>query len=589
MINSLSSLLFRLLTRANLKSPWWFAYSFFLLCGHLGAQNLEEIGLRKGVKVNGSINFNSVGYYANGINQRRDPFNWFLTGNVNINLFGYSAPLSFSYSNSNRNFSQPFNQFSFAPQYKWVKTYLGYNSMTFSNYTLAGHIFFGGGVELTPGKWRIAAMYGRLKKAIQFNLQDTLQYNDASFNRIGYGAKLGYEKNGDLLSANIFTAKDDITSIPFIVQESPLTPKQNVAFGFNARKKFLKRFFVDAEYAVSVLNKDIRANTQKTDTIVVRSGSNLIKGLLPENTTNRYFDAFRASIGYQGNFYALQVRYERVAPEYETLGAYFFNNDMENITLVPSIKLLGGKLNLAANVGIQSNNLDNARGATTGRNVGSVNVNYVPSQQWGFVANYSNFASYTKSRPRSDPFFQNNLDTLNFYQVSQTMNASINRNFGSKENAQSLMLSGSYQKANEESNYQGGNNTSDFINMSASYSYSILPSNTTLSLSANAYNNTIAGRQNTFWGPTVTCTKSFLEKSLRAMLVSTYNQSSGSIETSPILNNRIGFTYSPKPKESKSQSHNFSFNLNMLNRLKDTAQQTAYSEVTGTLNYGYTF
>jgi hypothetical protein len=590
MIRSLHVTSFRFLTIVRIKPSFWLLLILFFLLSQAQAQNLEEIGLRKGVKLNGSINLNTVGYYASGLDLRRDPFNWFLTGNVNINLFGYSAPLSFSYSNANRNFSQPFNQFSFAPQYKWIKTYLGYSSMTFSPYTLAGHVFFGGGVELSPGKWRFAAMYGRLRKAVPFNLQDSLQYNDASFNRMGYGVKIGYENNGDLVSANIFMAKDDLSSIPFVVQESQLTPKENVAVSFNARKKFLKRFFIDAEYALSVLNKDTRANNaQNSDTVVLKKGSNFIRGLLPENSTNRYFDALRGSIGYQGNFYSLQVRYERVAPEYETLGAYFFNNDMENITLVPSIKFFGGKLNIAANVGFQRNNLDNTRGATTGRNVGSVSVNYVPSQQWGFVASYSNFASFTNSRPRTDPFFQNNLDTLNFYQVSQTMNASVNRNFGSKDIAQSVMLTGSYQKASEESNYKGGNNNSDFINMSASYSYSIIPSNTTLSLSANAYNNTVAGRESTFWGPTLSCTKAFLEKTVRATFASTYNQSSGSVESSPILNNRIGLTFTPKPKESKSQSHNFSFSLNMLNRLKDTTQQSAFTEVTGTLNYGYTF
>ena len=97
------------------------------------AQNLEEIGVKKGVKVNGSINLNAVGYHVDGMEMRRDPLNWFLTGNVNIKLFGYDAPLSFSYCNANRSFSQPFNQFSFQPHYKWIKTYIGYNSMTFSN------------------------------------------------------------------------------------------------------------------------------------------------------------------------------------------------------------------------------------------------------------------------------------------------------------------------------------------------------------------------------------------------------------------------------------------------------------------------
>lgn len=219
------------------------------------SQNLEELGVDKGVKLNGSVNLNTVGYWAHGIEQRRDPFNWFLTGNLNVNLFGYNAPFSFSYSNADRSFSQPFNQFSFAPQYKWVRAYLGYNSMTFSNYTLSGHVFLGAGAELTPGKWRIGMMYGRLRKAVSFDLDDTLQYSNASFKRMGYGLKVGYENNGDAISANIFAAKDDLNSIPFILPESQLAPQQNIAVSFSARKKILERIFVEAEYAVSALNK----------------------------------------------------------------------------------------------------------------------------------------------------------------------------------------------------------------------------------------------------------------------------------------------------------------------------------------------
>src|SRR5690606_6444178 len=167
------------------------------LTGIAYGQNLEEIGLKKGINFNGSINLNTVGYHVTGIEQRRDPFNWFLTGSLNVDLFGYSAPLSFSYSNTNKSFSQPFNQFSFAPSYKWAKAYIGYNSMTFSNYTLAGHIFLGGGLELSPGNWRISTMYGRLKKEVPFHLEDSLRYHDASYKRMGYGLKLGYESNGD--------------------------------------------------------------------------------------------------------------------------------------------------------------------------------------------------------------------------------------------------------------------------------------------------------------------------------------------------------------------------------------------------------
>src|SRR5690606_2943659 len=384
------------------------------------AQNLVEIGVKKGVKVNGSINLNAVGYHVDGMEMRRDPLNWFLTGNVNIKLFGYDAPLSFSYSNANRSFSQPFNQFSFQPHYKWIKTYIGYNSMTFSNYTLAGHVFLGGGVDLSPGKWKISAMAGRLRKAVPFDVNDSLQHFNASYKRMGYGLKVGYENDGDRIAISIFTARDEKNSIPFVYPESDLTPMQNVAVSIAGRKTFLKRFFVDAEYAVSAVNKDTRVN-ESADTLEIKS-HNLLQGMLPENSTSRYYDALNASLGYQGNWFSVQVKYERIAPEYQTLGAYFFNNDLRNITVAPSVRLFDNTLNLTANIGIQQNNLDDTRASTTERKVGSLSANYAPNERWNFVMDYSNFTSYTNIKPQPDPFFQNPLDTLNFFQVSQTLN-----------------------------------------------------------------------------------------------------------------------------------------------------------------------
>jgi hypothetical protein len=566
---------------------------FVLLSASLTkAQNLDQLGVKKGVKLNGSVNLNTVGYYVKGIEQRRDPYNWFVTGNLNVNLFGYDAPFTFSYSNANRSFTQPFNQFSFSPTYKWVKTYIGYNAMTFSSYTLAGHVFLGGGVELTPGKWRIAAMYGRLRKAVPFDLGDSLQYNNAAFKRMGYGLKIGYENNGNLISANIFTAKDELNSIPFVLAESPITPMQNVAMSVNARKNFLKRFFIEGEYAISSLNKDTRINrnTLEEDSITIQPTHNLVKGLLPENATNRYYDAINASIGYQGNWYGLQLKYERIAPEYQTLGAYFFNNDMRNITIIPNVRLLKNTLNLSANVGFQQNNLDDVRASTTERAVGSFNATYAPNEFWNFAATYSNFSSYTNIKPQPDPFFRNTLDTLNFYQISQTMNGSVLRNLGNQQKPQSIMFSASYQKANDRASYEGGNQQSDFITMNGAYTYSIVPSNTTISVAGNYYTNSAGGINTTYWGPTLSLTKAFYEKTLRASLASSYNETSGTVQASPVLNNRVSINYTPKPKEAGGQSsHNFSLGLNVLNRLKSIEAQPAYTELTGTFNYTYTF
>jgi len=553
------------------------------------SQNLEVISLKKGVKTTGSININTVGYKAWDIPQRRDPFNWFLTGSVNFTLFGYAAPFSFSYSNANSSYSQPFNQFKFAPQYKWIKTYIGNTSMTFSPYTLAGHMFYGGGVELTPDRWRIALMYGRLNKAVPFNPLDTLQHTNASFQRMGYGIKVAYEKNGEAIGFNIFSAKDDPSSIPFVPTKYKITPQQNVAMGMSVHKKLFSKFFFNLEYAVSVVNTNILGNTEH-DTTKVKPSNNFLQGLLPQNTTTRSFDAISAGIGYQGKQYSLQLKYERIAPEYQTMGGYYFNNDMRNITVATNVRLLQNKIALGANVGVQVNNLDRSRSSTTSRTVGSANIQFMPSNKWNISGNYSNFLSYTKNRSQADPFYKNSLDTLNFYQVSQTTSGSIQRMLGSKDKPQSLLVSVSYQRADNKSANDKTAQLSDFLSGNTSYSYSIPASQLTVAIGANMYSNNAAGINTTFFGPSVSTNKTFLAKTLRCSYSTSYNKTSGgTAPSSPIWNNQVSLSYAPKGKKDATSKSNLSLSLNMLKKLEAIGEQPAFTELTGTLNYSHSF
>src|SRR3954466_11075603 len=146
-------------------------FSSFLLKedGSIFSQNLEKVGTKDMLKVNGGLNFNSIFLNSNNPNSTRAPFSWFLNGNVTLSILDWSIPFSYSYSNQHSTYSQPFNQYGLMPTYKWIKVYAGWSNMSFSQYTFSGYPFLGGGVELTPKNWKIALMYGRLKKAVEYD------------------------------------------------------------------------------------------------------------------------------------------------------------------------------------------------------------------------------------------------------------------------------------------------------------------------------------------------------------------------------------------------------------------------------------
>ncbi|WP_440134407.1 hypothetical protein [Chitinophaga sancti] len=475
------------------------------------AQAIDQLGLKKGITMNGSINASMTAYRAYGIAQRRDPFAWYLNGNVNMNLFGYSLPFSFSYSNQGSSYSQPFNQYRFAPSYKWAKLYLGSSSMQFSSYTLAGHVFNGAGVELNPGKWRMAAMYGTFLKAE---------------NRKGYGTKLGYENNGNSYSISFFAAKD------------PAHYNQTAAIAI--KQRISKRIFADAEYSVSLLN-------------------------------DLFFDAIQAGVGYNGNTYALQLRYERIAPGYNTLGAYAVVNDMRNITIAPAVQLFKGRMSVTGNAGMQVNNLDHAKMSDTRRWVASINTSITPNEHWMMNAGYSNFNTFTRVRPLADPYFTNPLDTLDYYQVNTTYNTMLLY----KIRSSAITLNTSFQHASDKRD--ANDQLSSFFTANISYTYLLMKLDLSLSTAFNYYYNTSTGFNSEFFGPNINISKQFFKKTCKAVLMSTYNITKVAQVQSRLFNTGLTLGFTPKGRK-----HNLGGSLLYLHKDRLT-------EWTGTMNYAYSF
>ncbi|KAA2242740.1 hypothetical protein F0L74_09440 [Chitinophaga agrisoli] len=587
-------------------------YCLTLMALLLGArqvqsQALDQLGVKKGVAMSGSVNSSVTAYSASGIESRRDPLAWYLNGNININLFGYDMPFSFNYSNQGRNYSQPFNQFRFAPAYKWARAYFGTTSMNFSSYTLAGHLFDGAGVELSPGKWRVSAMYGRLLKAVPFDAAAPESYARAAYERNGYGLKMGYEADGNAYGVTIFHAKDKASSLPYIPDDANLTPRENVAVAFSLRQSVARRVFVDVEYSISAINRDTRSELTKFDS--TRGTSNFLGNFLSPTSSTRYFDAIQAGLGYTGSFYTVQLRYERVAPDYVTLGAYNVVNDMRNITVAPTVQLFNGKLNLSANAGMQVNNLDHSKNSDTRHWVANITAGVVVNDHWAFNGGYSNFSNYTRIRPMVDPYFTDPLDTLNFYQVNNTYNAAIMYRTGNKERQQSISLNTSYQYASDKSNAEDAvANLSRFFTSNLSYAYNLQPKSLSMTGSVNYYRNTAPGLSTSFMGPGVGVNRQYLDKTLRAGLNANYNITRATTDnagvrtstTSSLFNTALNLNYSPKGKQAESapvdgkkrffgrQSHNIGGTVMWLLH-GAAANQRGYNELTTTVNYTYSF
>ena len=551
-------------------------------------QNLESIGKEKPLVITGGVSLSQVVYAANGINDRRDPYSYYASGNVNFSLYGWSVPLSFSFSNQNTTFQQPFNQYSIHPTYKWITAHAGYTSMSYSPYTVNGHIFLGGAVDLAPeGNWKFSALYGRFLKAVE---PDTVNESapTPAFKRMGYGFKASYGSGGDFVDVILFHAKDDIGSISYVPDSLGILPEENLVVSIGAGKTFLEHFLLKAELASSALSRDIRAEgTGSNSEVLSHAGF-----LYAPRTSSAYYKAFKTALNYQQDGYTVGVGYERIDPQYRTLGAYYFNSDLENITVNGGLAILQGKMNIAVSAGTQRDNLDHSKVSTMRRMVSSVNVNYMPNQKLNLSASYSSFQTYTNIRSQFVNINQltpyDNLDTLNYTQISQNATVTIMYMLGadSKERRQNVNLNVSVQDAADK---QGGastpNSGSRFYNGNLSYSLSLVPRNLTLSLAFNGNVNDNPALKTMTLGPTASIGKSFFERKLRTTLSSSYNNAYASgNRVSKMVNGRVNGSYTIQKK------HNLNLSLVVVNRKSGTdVSQTAFTEFTGTLGYSYSF
>jgi hypothetical protein len=505
---------------------------------------VDQVGFKKGVHINGSFNLSSVAYTASGIAARRNPFDWFATGSINLNLFGISAPFSFSYTNAQLNYSQPFNRIKIIPQYKWAKLHLGSGYMNFNDYTLANHVFTGYGIELTPKQYKFMAMKGTLQQAVAYNPQSP---STMAYKRNAIGFLAGVDKGNWGVELSALSAKDDPTSLSFVPPSATIFPQSNLATSVKIKTQVTRWLRLDGTYAMSALttlNRDSAVADDKESTAAPGGTYSLLAALYPKKINTSYFDAVDLAAGFMFNKFNLQVKYNRVAPGYTSLGAYYTNNDLENITLAPAVGLLHGKINLSANAGIQRNNLDHSKNATNKRIVASGNMAINPNQHWSFNTTFSNFTMHTRVRPQGDPFYVNGLDSLNFYQINQMLTQMVMYNWGGKDVKQSILLTVSRQQAEDETNTTTTTttaNTNTFLTTNTGYTYMQVAHAFSVSAAINYYTNHVQAIKTDFFGPNLTITKGFLHKMIPVNAGITYNATTiNGQHAGNVLNARLG-------------------------------------------------
>ncbi|WP_020601206.1 hypothetical protein [Spirosoma panaciterrae] len=533
------------------------------------------------VKVSGGLNAYAGFYTASGISARNQPSPFGLSGSVTVALpGGISLPFSAVLGNQGSSFRQPFNQFGVSPTYKWATVHAGYRNVSFSPFTLAGHTFLGGGVELNPGKLRLGAVYGRFNKAISTNLAEPDII--PAYQRTGYALKIGYGKSDNYVDLIMLRAKDDtasITSAPQSVSQT-VTPAENMVVGLTSRLLILKHITVEVDEAVSAYTRDVRSS------LVSAEGSNAVTRffgkLFTPRLSTQLTQATQAAIGYRGKMAGIKLQYKRIDPNFQTMGAYYFQSDIESYAIAPNLSLLEGKLRLSGSYGIQYDNLVNNKNARTGRSIGSLIVSYNPATAFGIDVQLSNYGISQQAGLR--PI----IDTLKLAQNNFSATVNTRYTLQSEEVVSLFTLSATRQQLSDLNQRTAAFTNNTNTNLNLGYFYQQIKNGLGANLLLSYTQADMAQGMNTkFYGPTLGVTKNFLTNKLNTSANASYLINQQTNLNGETLNGQV-INASANAGYQVSKRQNLNLQLLYLNSNTGVAEQR-YNELRGTLGYGISF
>jgi hypothetical protein len=420
----------------------------------LEAQQLDQIGKKGGIKTSGGISINQV--YKDPVYAGENPYSLVATGNLSTSFYGLSVPLTFTWSNHNWTYTQPFNQFTLSPSYKWATLHLGYSSMSFSPYSLSGHTFAGVGVELNPeSKFKFSAMYGQLRRGAA---GDSIHGLEPQYERYGTGMNAQYTFAKGEVGINLFYAKDNLRKPVEYMDSLGITPLENLIVGTHLGLSVLKSLRLTSDVSHSLLSNDRR----------------LSKATAPGGQATRNYWALKSNIDYSTPLGSIGVGIEYVEPGYNSLGSYYMLNDFVNYTLNVATSLLKGRVTVAANTGLRQNNLSGDSDDTQKDVINNIAVGFNPNDKLNFNLSYSNFMNYSYIRTVFDEVNTHTeyelMDTLNFTQINENINFSAMWRVHETETVKhGISANAGYQQATQTQSDVPGNAGSRFVNGSGGY------------------------------------------------------------------------------------------------------------------------
>ncbi len=549
-----------------------------ILSGSVFSQELSTLGDVKPFSLDGSLSLAVTKYSVSGAERRRPATSWNFVGSPTLSLYGVSFPFTFVLSDQENEFRQPFNQYGVSPAYKWATIHLGYRSLTYSKYTLSGITFLGGGLDLQPGPLRLSVMYGRFQRAVE---EDTVDLGILpAYERKGYAAKIGFASEKNFFNAIYLHSIDDSNSLKRAPSLLPLFPSENVVIGLNTKVFIVEELSLDAEGAASLYTRDIRS--PKIDSSKI---PNSLSGLIETRSSTSLTFASNVGLAFTIPHFSIRIGYERIEPDYNSHGAYYFTTDIENYTISPSFDIDNGKVRFSGSVGLQNDNLLATKISKTDRVIGSGNLSLNPSQTFGIDLNYTNYST-TQTVSNTNALSKN--DSIRVRNVSQSASFTPRLLFISPTMSHSIVFSGSYQEFKDLNVYSTQLSNSQTKTASLNYNVSFFQSGLNLGGSLLFADSRQSTATTQLFGINVNASKGFFDNTLS--LGGSFGMSFNTVE--PLSSKSTTFNESLNSSYRFTEQGTFSLTIYATQNssgLPGLMTTTPFNEITATLSYSHNF
>ena len=505
-------------------------------------------------------------YNVTGLEGRQRPLGYSININLTPRIYNLSLPFNITINQQQTRFTQPFSRFGISPKYKWVTLHGGHRNLYFSDFTLSGVTFLGGGIELNPGKFRFSAMYGQFRPAVD---EANNIFQLPKFQRKGYSAKIGFGSVNNYLDLVYLQVEDDPSSLSVSDSlTSLLEKKSNTAVGIKSHLSFFKRkVYWDIDGGLSTVTENVNAPTTEEINALAPSFVNA-------NISTHANIAGTTSLGFRRAKSSYSIEYRYVQDGYESLGLNYLLSDLQQISFKLQSQMFNNRMRFSGSYGLMYNNLSERLSAKTKRNIASVQLNYAASQKFNLTLNYANFS--VVQQKIQDLIYH---DTLLINQVNHTLNFSPIYTWVSKRSTQSIQGTFSFQKLSDNNEVTAAFSENNMKAAQVNYSYRSLLSGFGFRFGTNYNSFNTSLLQQTRYGWNSGISQSFLKKKMMVGLNGFYSIDDNEQKKGSVVSASLNLTYRPAAK------HSFQLNYNWLK----FDSQTSFTESRGSLSYRWSF